>query len=85
MTIEGQFVDQHVSLEGGALQDHGVEEEYAMVAMGALDGLVDVVLNCPRDKSHAAINGKVDWDQDKGVESCFIASGEVTGEGYGSN
>ena len=62
--LEGGFVGERVSLDGGIVQDHGVEEELAVGTVGELHGLVDDVFNGPGGKGRVAVNEEVDWDRD---------------------
>ena len=55
-------------------------KKYAVWTMDACDGLVDIVFHFPRSKGHAAIDGKIDWDQNNDVGGCFLASREVAGK-----
>ena len=52
-----------------------------MWAMCARDGLIDIVFRGPGSEGHSAIDGQVDWDQDKDTEDGFLTNSKVAGGG----
>ena len=58
------------------MEDHGIEEEFAMCSMGASDDLVNIVLHGPGSEGHSTVDGQADLDRDEGMGGGFLLGKE---------